>query len=132
MPDSTTAERTGAADLEGAWRIHSYVVAGRSTPVHGVLLLAAGHWSTLYFTTGEAGEWASAEAGRYEADHRHLSFHHRLMFQGGGGQDLRMTQTASHVETCPYQLDQGRLVIHFPSGNQLHLERQGHGSPPLG
>lgn len=109
--------------LAGAWRVHTYVVGGEAQAVNGLLLLVDGRWSTLYFVPREAGDWASAEAGRYTATGDRLSFYHQLMFQGGAGADLRVTQTATHVEACAYELDGTQLAIHFPSGNTLHLER---------
>jgi hypothetical protein len=109
--------------LEGAWRTASYVVNGRPTDLDGVLLLVDGRWSTLYFVPGTEGPWASAEAGSYEVEGSTLSFHHRLMFQGGGGRPLLVTQAASHVEACPITLNDETLTIRFPSGNTLVCHR---------
>ena len=105
--------------LEGAWRTARYIVKDSATDIDGVLLLADGHWSTLYFVGGAEGPWASAEAGAYECDGRTLTFLHRLMFQGGGGRPLHITQAASHVEVCPITLTDDSLTILFPSGNTL-------------
>ena len=109
--------------LEGAWRSARYIVKGNATEIDGVLLLADGHWSTLYFVGGAEGPWASAEAGAYEFDGRTLTFFHRLMFQGGGGRPLHITQAASHVEACPITLTGDSLTILFPSGNTLVCHR---------
>jgi len=109
--------------LEGAWRSARYIVKGNATEIDGVLLLADGHWSTLYFVPGAEGPWASAEAGAYEFDGRTLTFLHRLMFQGGGGRPLHITQAASHVEACPIKLTDDSLTIQFPSGNTLVCHR---------
>jgi len=109
--------------LEGAWRSARYIVKGNATEIDGVLLLADGHWSTLYFVGGAEGPWASAEAGAYEFDGRTLTFLHRLMFQGGGGRPLHITQAASHVEACPVKLTDDSLTIQFPSGNTLVCHR---------
>ena len=108
--------------LEGAWRTARYIVQDNATEIDGVLLLADGYWSTLYFV-GAEGPWASAEAGTYEADGGTLTFFHRLMFQGGGGRPLHITQAASHVERCPITLTDDSLTILFPSGNTLVCSR---------
>ena len=107
------------ASLEGAWRTASYMVNDTDTDVDGVLLLVDGRWSTLYVVGGPDGPWGSAEAGTYEFDGRTLTFTHRLMFQGGGGRELHITQSASHVESCPTVLADDALRIRFPSGNTL-------------
>ena len=54
--------------IEGAWRMESYVRNGDAVSLSGVLLLAAGRWSTLYFVPQRGTDecWGSAEAGRYE------------------------------------------------------------------
>ena len=105
--------------VEGAWRTARYVVKGGASDIDGVLLLVDGHWSTLYFVGGSEGPWGSGEAGTYACDGRTLTFHHRLMFQGGGGRPLHITQTASHVEVCPIAVSGESLTIQFPSGNTL-------------
>ena len=109
--------------LEGAWRTARYIVKDNASDIDGVLLLAGGHWSTLYFVGGTEGPWASAEAGAYEFDGGTLTFLHRLMFQGGGGRPLHITQAASHVEACPIKLTDDSLTIQFPSGNTLVCHR---------
>ena len=108
-----------SSTLEGAWRTARYIVKDNATDIDGVLLLLDGRWSTLYFVGGPDGPWGSAEAGAYEFDGRTLTFLHRLMFQGGGGRPLHITQTASHVEACPITLTDDSLTIQFPSGNTL-------------
>jgi hypothetical protein len=112
-----------ASTLEGAWRTARYIVKDNATDIDGVLLLVDGHWSTLYFVGGPEGAWGSAEAGTYEFEDRTLTFLHRLVFQGGGGRPPHVTQTASHVETCPIALTDDSLTIHFPSGNTLVCDR---------
>jgi hypothetical protein len=109
--------------IEGAWQIARYVVNGEATEVDGVLLLVDGRWSTLYFVAGSEGPWGSAEAGTYEFGAETLSFRHRLMFQGGGGRPLHVTQSASHVEACPITLIGDALTIQFPSGSVLVCHR---------
>ncbi len=108
-----------ASTPEGAWRTARYIVNGNATDIDGVLLLVDGQWSTLYFVGGADGPWGSAEAGTYEIDNNLLAFRHRLMFQGGGGRPLHVTQAASHVETCPITVTDDSLTILFPSGNTL-------------
>ena len=115
--------RPSTVKIEGAWRTASYIVNGKATDVDGVLLLVDGRWSTLYFVGGSDGPWGSAEAGSYELKGHTLSFHHRLMFQGGGGRPLHLTQSASHVEACPITLNDDTLTIQFPSGNTLVCHR---------
>ena len=109
--------------VDGAWRTASYIVKGNATEIDGVLLLVDGRWSTLYFVGGPEGPWGSAEAGSYEVSGHTLSFHHRLMFQGGGGRPLHLTQAATHVEACPITLSGDTLTIQFPSGSTLVCQR---------
>jgi hypothetical protein len=109
--------------VEGAWRTTSYIVHGQATDVNGVLLLVDGRWSTLYFVAGPEGSWGSAEAGSYKVERDTLSFQHRLMFQGGGGRPLHVTQAATHVEDCPITLERDTMTIQFPSGNTLVCHR---------
>jgi hypothetical protein len=115
-----TGRTTG---VEGAWRTSAYVVGSRNTDVDGVLLLVDGRWSTLYFVGGSDGPWGSAESGTYDCDGCTLTFRHRLMFQGGGGRPLHITQSANHIEACPIELTASTLKIQFPSGNTLVCER---------
>jgi hypothetical protein len=105
--------------VQGAWQTARYIVKGTPTDIDGVLLLVDGRWSTLYFVPGHEGPWGSGEAGAYDLQGRTLSLHHRLMFQGGGGRPLHMTQDASHVEACPITIAGDTLTIQFPSGNTL-------------
>ena len=116
---------TTAADIQGAWQTETYVAGGVTQALEGVLLLTADRWATLYFVPAPAGFWGSAEAGTYTYDGVRLTFHHRLMFQGGGGRPLEMSQSAERVEVCDVRLDGDRLAINFPSGNVLHLVRVG-------
>lgn len=108
-----------ASRLEGAWRTARYIVKANPTEIDGVLLLVDGCWSTLYFVGGPEGPWGSAESGTYEIHGTTLTFSHRLMFQGGGGRPLHITQTASHLEACPITFADDSLTIQFPSGNTL-------------
>ncbi len=110
-------------NVHGAWRTATYIVKGNATEIDGVLLLVDGRWSTLYFVPGPEGPWGSAEAGSYELNGRTLSFHHRLVFQGGGGRPLHLTQTATHVDACPITLSGDTLTIQFPSANTLVCHR---------
>jgi hypothetical protein len=109
--------------VEGAWSTTSYIVKGQATDVSGVLLLVDGRWSTLYFVGSADGPWGSAEAGSYKIEGHTLAFHHRFMFQGGGGRPLHVTQEASHVEDCPITLNGDTMTIQFPSGNTLICHR---------
>jgi len=109
--------------VEGAWQTTRYIVKGQATDVNGMLLLVDGCWSTLYFVGGPEDPWGSAEAGSYTIEPSTLSFHHRLMFQGGGGRSLHVTQEASHVEDCPITLEEDTMTIQFPSGNTLVCHR---------
>src|SRR5262249_28024971 len=118
-----TMRPPNSPEVQGAWRTASYILKGNATDVDGVLLLVDGRWSTLYFVNGPDGTWGSAEAGSYEVGGDILAFHHRLMFQVGGGRGLHITQAATHVERCPISIDGDTLTIHFPSGNTLICER---------
>ena len=125
MNTKATVENVPRGDptVEGAWRTAAYVIGGRHTDVDGVLLLVDGRWSALYFVQERDGPRGSAESGSYDFDGRTLTFHHRLMFQGGGGRPLHLTQSASHVEACPIELTRDTLRIQFPSGNTLVCQR---------
>lgn len=116
---------TTTADIQGAWQTQTYVAGGVTHALNGFLLLTADRWATLYFVPTPAGFWGSAEAGTYTYDGVRLTFHHRLMFQGGGGRPLEMSQSVERVEVCDVRLDTDRLEINFPSGNVLHLVRVG-------
>jgi hypothetical protein len=111
--------------LQGAWRTESYVVGADAHAVTGVLLFTADQWSTLYFVPSPEGPWGSAEAGTYAWDGERLTFHHQLVFQGGGGRALETNLEAGRVEECAVRLDGDTCAIHFPSGNRLHLRRAG-------
>lgn len=110
--------------VDGVWATETYVVAGKATSIDGVLFLTAGYWSTLYFVPGQQGAWGSAEAGRYSFDGTVLTFHHRLVFQGGGGRPLQIDQQADREERCGVVFADDCLTISFPSGNHLHLRRK--------
>jgi hypothetical protein len=116
---------TTAVDIKGAWQTETYVANGTTHSVDGVLLLTADRWSTLYFVPFPDGVWGSAEAGAYAYDGTRLTFHHRLIFQGGGRRPLEINQSASRVEVCHARLEGDRFTISFPSGNLLHLRRVG-------
>ena len=108
--------------IEGAWRMESYVRNGDAVSLSGVLLLAAGRWSTLYFVPQRGTDecWGSAEAGRYEVNGDQLSFHHEFIFQGGGGKKLLIDLASTTLEVCKIVLTSETLEIHFPSGNVIH------------
>lgn len=112
-----------APGLEGAWQTEVYVVQGQPQPITGVLLLAANRWATLFFVPTQAGPWGSAEAGAYSVDGTRLTFHHRLVLQGGGDRELTVNPAANHAEACDVRLDAERCTISFPSGNELQLRR---------
>ena len=116
---------TTAADVQGAWQTETYVAGGVTHAVEGVLLLTADRWATLYFVPAPAGCWGSAEAGTYTYDGVRLTFYHRLMFQGGGGRSVEMSQSVDRVELCDVRLEGDQFTINFPSGNVLHLVRAG-------
>lgn len=111
--------------IEGAWRLESYVRDGNSTAVTGILLLTAGHWSTLYFVpqAGGGGYRGSAEAGRYFLKEDQLTFEHELTFQGGGDTRLFIDLASTTLEKCRIVLTPATLVIHFPSGSVIHCHR---------
>lgn len=113
----------GAPRIEGAWRTTGYIVAGQSHDIDGVLLLVDGWWTTFYFVPGDAGPWVSAESGLYDREADRLTFHHRLVFQGGGGRDLVIDQKATREEPCRIDLSDDALAIHFPSGNTVRCTR---------
>ena len=119
------SDRLQTIVLEGAWRMESYVRNGETVLLTGVLLLAAGRWSTLYFIAGPetGGHWGSAESGRYRMDGDRLTFHHELTFQGGAGKNLLIDLHSSTVESCPFTLRDETLKIHFPSGNTICCRR---------
>src|SRR5258705_11417573 len=123
--------------IDGAWRIASFAAGdGATKEIDGVLLLADGCWSTLYFLIGASGTWGSGESGRYEFDGATLTFFHRLAFQGGGGRELYMTRSASHVEPCGATLTDDALTIRFPSGtvlvcHRMRRRRAAHGGEPM-
>jgi hypothetical protein len=116
---------TTAVDIQGAWQTETYVANGATHSVEGVLLLTADRWATLYFVPFPDGLWGSAEAGSYAYDGTRLTFHHRLVFQGGERRPLEMNRSASRVEVCGVRLEGDRCSISFPSGNLLHLRRVG-------
>jgi hypothetical protein len=112
-------------ELRGAWSTESYVVGTDVHEVTGVLLLTADQWATLYFVPSTEGPWGSAEAGTYTWDGQRLTFHHRLVFQGGGGRELEVALAADRSEECTVDVSEDRCAVHFPCGNVLHLRRTG-------
>ncbi len=114
---------SAATTVEGAWQTALYIVNGAATDVDGVLLLANGQWSTLYFVRGPGGLRGSAEAGSYDWADGTLTFRHRLAFQGGDGRVVVMTNEDTEVEACAITLEADTMTIRFPSGNTLLCRR---------
>lgn len=114
------------ARLDGAWRMESYQSAAKQdTAVNGLVIFGEGRWSTLFFAPGQdqSGDWASAEAGRYEFEGNQLTFYHEFTFQGGGGRPIFMTQASQVVEVCAVELNEQELEIRFPSGSTIRCRR---------
>ena len=111
--------------IEGAWRIDSYVRDEEATLLTGILIMAQGRWSTLYFIPQPATSehWGSAESGRYTSESDRLTFHHEFTFQGGGGKSLLIDLHSTTVEACRIVLTSDTLQIYFPSGNVIHCRR---------
>jgi len=105
--------------------VDTYVRHDEEVSLTGVLLLAKGRWSTLYFVPqpGTNEHWGSAESGRYTIDGDRLTFHHEFTLQGGGGKSLVIDLASTTVETCAIELASETLMIHFPSGNVIHCSR---------
>ena len=123
------SEHTGQR-LDGYWQVVEYVTGGKPIPVIGSLLLADARWSVMYFVPQPDGShWGSAEAGRYDYDDPHLTFHHELTFQGGGGREMVMSQASTVVERCTIALDAASLDISFPSGNIVRCRRNPRREP---
>lgn len=111
--------------IEGAWHVDSYVRAGETLALTGILLMTSGRWSTLYFVPqpGTGQRWGSAEAGRYTFENGRLTFHHELTFQGGAGKIPVIDAASTTVESCAVELSSTTLKIYFPSGNVIHCSR---------
>jgi hypothetical protein len=111
--------------IEGAWHVDSYVRAGETLRLTGILLMTSSRWSTLYFVphSGTDQRWGSAEAGRYTFKNGRLTFHHELTFQGGSGEIPVIDAASTTVESCTVELSSKTLKIYFPSGNVIHCSR---------
>jgi hypothetical protein len=114
-----------SVSIEGVWQLESYVRAGVSKSVTGVLFLTGGQWSTLYFvpqtTSGEY--WGSGESGRYTLHGDRLTFHHRYTFQGGADKPVVTNLDSQVVEECRIEASVDQLTIYFPSGSIIRCRR---------
>jgi hypothetical protein len=105
--------------------LESYVRAGVSASLAGVLFLTSGQWSTLYFvphaTSGEY--WGSGESGRYTLHGDRLTFYHHYTFQGGADKPVVTNLDSQVVEECRIEASGDQLTIHFPSGSIIRCQR---------
>ncbi len=130
-----TAAPAGPVPLEGAWEAEVYRLAGGlEHPVRGLIQFHEGHWSVLFFVLGDDGaaRRASAEGGTYQADSSRVEFTHLYNFSQGeqlpglAESPLRKEihdRDEAPKEPCRFEIVDGRLTLHFPSGNSMRFQR---------
>jgi hypothetical protein len=110
--------------LEGAWQLREYITQGTASPVAGLLLLADGYWTTVFFVGADSHTpWGSGEGGEYRREGDALTFTHRFTVQARQGDAPVLLPHNDRVEPCRITLTAETLAIDFPSGNTLRLVR---------
>lgn len=135
---TTTRGQTASDALEGAWSAREYVLAsGARHVVRGRIHFTDRDWQVLFFVMdGETPARGSAEGGRYTFDGETLTFehlHHLSVgetLEGLPASDLRMTARTSDgpMEPTGVRIEGDRLVLEFPSGNEMSFDRSSGGS----
>jgi hypothetical protein len=133
------ARRSGAApadraDLRGAWRSEVYTLKdGTRHEMPGLLMFTKTDWTTLWLITTDGKPVRGAgEGGTYVVSADKLTLTHLFNVSGGEAvtglpaTPLRLEVNAAGTaptEPCTFTVDGARLVIHFPSGNQITFSR---------
>ena len=139
--DATSAaaspqSEAGSLDIRGAWKPESYRL--KSGPVHevtGLISFTEKDWSVLFFiVTDEGPRRGSGEGGTYTLDGDKLTFRHLYNLSGGHAVDgFEASELSMRVrpadaedapaEPCTITIEEDRLTIFFPSGNQMTFRR---------
>lgn len=121
--------------IDGAWRLLEYRLAsGQIHALAGTIFFVDGRWQVAFLVLDDAGtpQRGSAEGGTYTVEGDQLVFRHELNFSFGNAMpglpasELRMSSrppAEAAAEPVTFAIDGTRLVIDFPSGNQIRFER---------
>ncbi len=115
--------------LIGSWKPQKYVLAsGESKPVDGHIFFSGDQWSVVFFILDEDKKpvSASAEGGTYTLENNNLTFFDRYNISDvdkGVASELKKTLRTDNEEFtkeyCSIEVEEGILVIYFPSGNAM-------------
>jgi len=130
---SVTSAR--AHDLRGAWRADSYVLkSGEVHDVEGLMIFSESEWSVVYFVKDADGQpqRGAGEGGPYtlEGDELVLTRDY-LVIAGHELGELREIPLRFDIpavkepviEVCRVELEEDRIIIEFPSGNEMGFRR---------
>jgi hypothetical protein len=121
-------------DLRGSWKSEVYTLKdGTRHVMPGLLIFTKTDWTTLWVITvdGKAVRGAG-EGGTYTVAGNRLTFRHHFNVSGGAAvkgmaeSPLRIEANkpeSAPTEPCTVSLDGDRLIVHFPSGNQIAFRR---------
>jgi hypothetical protein len=126
--------RAADADLRGSWKSEIYTLKdGTRHTMPGLIFFTKSDWSTLWLITVDGKPRRGAgEGGTYIVSGNKLTFTHLFNVSGGGAvaglpeSPLRLElheADSAPTEPCTVSVAGDRLVIHFPSGNQIRFTR---------
>ncbi len=122
--------------LQGSWEPELYVLKdGSQIAVTGQIFFTETDWTVLFFVVDEEGkpQRGAGEGGTYTLEGDNLTFSHQYHLSAGEAtgslseSPLRMEITdaaEATKEPCTIDLDEERLVVHFPSGNSMNFQRR--------
>lgn len=130
-----TSVRADDVDLRGSWKSETYILKdGTRHNMPGLIFFTKKDWSTLWLITVDGkAQRGAGEGGTYTIAGDKLTFTHLYNVSGGKAvtglpeQPLRLEvhdpATSAPIEPCTVEVTGDRLVIHFPSGNQILFMR---------
>jgi hypothetical protein len=113
------------ARVLGAWKPVSYTVNGQVHSMRGLMIITPDYFVANTIYQNSAGAWteANANSGPYSVKNGKIALTQwmQLHYRPSNPKDMLLTEGI--VEQIGYTLDNGKLVMHFPSGNSYTSER---------
>jgi hypothetical protein len=123
-----TATIAGASDsrLVGVWNVVTYELEGKDVPMDGLFIFTDKHFSANTFFRVSGGELddMNANAGTYRTEGDKLIFMQQVQAHIRPGDEKEPIFYGKGVEEAArYAVEDGKLIITFPSGNRYISER---------
>lgn len=126
-------QTTANSAIQGAWVPQVYILKdGTQHALRGRLFFTASEWIVTFFVIDHDGpRRGSSEGGMYKLDGDSLILRHSYLLAAGDAMTglpaspLQMEARTHNepVEGTSIELENDRLVLHFPSGNRMEFKR---------